>query len=87
MFSERFGYSSEFLYLVSGTQVMCAFALFVRPLAPWSSVILAVLACGAVVSHLRIDSPLTALPALGYTLLQIWYGIRVYRSNSGQQVA
>jgi hypothetical protein len=81
MFSERFGYSAEFLYLVSGAQVACASVLFVRMLAPWSSVILTVLAFGAVISHFRIGSPLTALPALGYTLLQIWYGIRVYRSN------
>lgn len=81
IFSERFGYSSEFLYLVSGTQVVCALVLFVRLLAPWSSAILTVLTSGAVVTHLRIDSPITALPALGYSLLQIWYGIRVYRSH------
>jgi len=81
MFSDRFGYSSEFLYLVSATQLVCASVLFVRSLVPWSSAILAALAIGAVASHVRIHSPLTALPALGYTALQIWYGIRVYRQN------
>lgn len=81
VFSERFDYSPEFLYLVSGTQFVCALVLFVRFLAPWSSAILTVLALGAVASHFRIDSPITALPALGYAAIQIWYGIRVYSQN------
>ena len=80
LFSERFNYSSEFLYLVSGTQFICSLVLFVRALAPWSAVILTVITAGAVFSHLRIDSAITALPALAYSAIQIWYGIRVKRS-------
>jgi hypothetical protein len=79
MFSERFDYPAEFLYLVSGIQFLCALVLFVRYLAPWSSAILTVIAIGAMASHFRIGSPLTALPALAYALIQAWYGIRVYR--------
>ena len=80
LFSERFSYPSEFLYLVSAAQFICALVLFVRALAPWSAVVLTVITIGAVFSHVRIDSAISALPALAYTAIQIWYGIRVYRS-------
>lgn len=84
LFSQRFGYSPEFLYLVSGIQFVCSFVLFVRSVAPWSAFVLTVLTVGAIVSHLRINSPVTALPALVYTALQIWYGFRMYRQNRDQ---
>ncbi len=85
LFSERFGYLPEFLYLVSITQFVCALLLFVRFLAHSSSGILTVLSLGAGVSHLKINSPVTALPALGYTAIQIWYGVTVNRENCRQQ--
>lgn len=81
LFSERFDYSPEFLYLVAAIQFACALVLFVPVMATWSSAILTVLALGAVVSHFRIESPVTSLPAVAYTLIQIWYGIRAYRGN------
>jgi hypothetical protein len=79
VFSERFHYPSEFLYLVSGVQFICALVLFRRALAPWSTLILTVLALGAVYSHIRINSAATALPALLYAAIQVWYGIQMYR--------
>lgn len=79
MFSERFGYPPGFLYLVSAAQVVCAFALLLRRAELWSVATLTVLTVGAVVSHVRIESPLTATPALLYTALQVWYGLRVCR--------
>ena len=33
----------------------------------------AVIAIGAVGSHLRIGSPLTALPAMAYVAVQLWF--------------
>jgi len=79
VFSGRFNYSPEFLYLVSAAQFVCSLVLFVRALAPWSVVLLTSITVGAVISHLRMDSAITALPAFMYTAIQIWYGIRVYR--------
>jgi predicted membrane channel-forming protein YqfA (hemolysin III family) len=79
MFSARFDYAPEFLYLVSATQFACAFLLFRRHLALVSLAILTVLSVGAAASHLKINSPLTALPALAYTVVQVWYGIWLYR--------
>jgi len=84
MFSERFNYPSEFLYLVSGAQFICSLVIFVRSLAPWSSAALTVLSIGAVYSHFRIDSPITALPALAYSVIQVWYGTRIYRQHRSQ---
>jgi len=83
IFSERFSYPSVFLYFISATQFVCALALFVRVIAPWSTAILSVITLGAVFSHLRIDSAITALPALLYTVIQIWYGNRVRGQNRG----
>lgn len=81
LFSERLGYSSEFLYAVAATQVISALFLRSPRWAPWSCAILSVLSLGAVYSHLRIDSPLTAIPAVAYTLIQAWYGFRVARNS------
>lgn len=83
LLSQRFDYSPEFLYLVSGVQFLCSFTLFVRSVAPWSTAVLTVISVGAIVSHLKINSPVTSLPALVYTVLQVWYGLRVYRQNRG----
>ena len=79
LFSGRFDYPPEFLYLVSATQFLCSLVLFKRALAPWSTGLLTAITVGAVISHLRIGSAATALPALIYTAIQIWYGIRMKR--------
>lgn len=81
VFSERFNYPPEFLYFVSGVQFICALTLFRRAIAPWSTVILTVLSLGAVVAHVRINSVATALPALIYTAIQVWYGSQMYRQH------
>jgi hypothetical protein len=81
LFSARFEYPPEFLYLVSGVQFVCSLMLFKRAVAPWSISVLTALTIGAVASHIRIDSPTTALPALAYTAIQIWYGFRMYRQH------
>ena len=81
LFSARFDYAPEFLYLVSGAQFICSLVLFVRVLAPWSIIVLTVITIGAVFSHLRIDSVISALPAVIYMAIQIWYGFRAYRQH------
>jgi len=81
MSSARFDYSPEFLYLVSAMQFVCAFLLFKRNLALWSIAVLTVLTIGAAASHVMINSPLAALPALAYTAIQVWYGLRLYRQD------
>ena len=85
-FSERFNYPPEFLYFVSGVQFICALVLFRRAIAPWSTVILTVLSLGAVASHIRINSAATALPALIYTAIQVWYGIQMYLQHRDKSI-
>jgi hypothetical protein len=81
VFSERFNYSPGFLYLVSGVQFICSLVLFRRALAHWSIAILTVFTVGAIYSHLKIDSAATAVPALVYTVIQVWYGRQMYRQH------
>lgn len=50
-------------------------AILVRSLTPWAAAGLTLITLGAVVSHLRIASPSTALPAVAYTALQVWVGL------------
>jgi DoxX-like family len=74
--SQRFGYPPELIYCVSAIQCLCAGGVLVRRLAPWVAGGLTVTTLGAIVSHLRIGSPLTALPAVFYTAVQVWFGLR-----------
>lgn len=80
--SERFGYPPEFIYLTCVVQLLCSVGVLVRPTAPWAAAALTIITLGAIASHLRIDAPLTALPALFYTAVQIWFGLETRRSTS-----
>jgi hypothetical protein len=82
IFSARFQLPPMVLYLVAATQFASAVALSVRQLAPWAAAALSVTTLGAIAGHLRIGSPMTALPALCYTILQIWFGVRVSRADA-----
>jgi len=86
LLSERFGYVPEIIYIVGIVQVLSVLLLRVRPAALWSLVVLTVLSLGAVWSHLKIGSPLTSVPALVYTALQIWLGVYVYRKAHSFQL-
>jgi uncharacterized membrane protein YphA (DoxX/SURF4 family) len=75
-FSERFGYPATLIYLTCAVQLVCAVGVLVRPYARWAAVALTVITVGAIVSHLRIGSPLTAVPAIAYTAIQVWVALR-----------
>ena len=74
-FSQRFGYPPAFIYLICAVQVVCSIGVLVRPLASWAAAALTVITLGAIASHLRIGSPVTALPAIVYTAVQVWFGV------------
>ncbi len=73
--SERFGYPAAFIYLVCAVQVVCALGVLRRSLAPLAAAVLTVITLGALVSHLMIGSPLTSLPAIAYSAIQVWFGL------------
>ena len=77
--SARFGFPPAFVYAVSAAQFVLAAGLLVPRFLVASGVALTVITLGAVASHLRIGSPLTALPALAYTLVQLWLIFRARR--------
>jgi len=81
LFSDRFNYPSEFLYLVSALQFSCAVLLLLGRFRILSLAILTVMSLGAIYSHFRIGSPLTALPSLVFTGIQISYALHVYRHD------
>ena len=73
--SQRFGYPPALIYLTCAVQLVCSVGVLVRALAPWAAAALTVITLGAIASHFRIESPVTALPAVVYTAIQVWYGL------------
>jgi len=70
--SERFDLPAGLIYFTSAIQFVCSIVLLLPRFTILSSALLTLIALGAVASHLRIGSPLTALPALAYVAVQIW---------------
>jgi hypothetical protein len=73
--SERFGLPPELIYLTCAVQLASGPAVLVRALAPWAALALTAVTIGAIGSHLNTESPARAIPAVLYTVLQIWFGI------------
>jgi Protein of Unknown function (DUF2784)/DoxX-like family len=82
LLSQRFGLPPSLILGVSALQLACAVAIPVRPLAPWAAAGLTLTTLGAIGSHLRIGSPLTALPALVFTIGQVWFGFASLRRGA-----
>jgi uncharacterized membrane protein YphA (DoxX/SURF4 family) len=74
--SLRFGLPPSLLYSTCAVQFLASIGVVVRSLAPWAAAALTVITVGAIASHLKIGSPLTALPAVVYTVIQVWFGLR-----------
>ena len=79
--SQRFDLPPELIYLTSILHVFCALGVLIRPFAIWAAAGLVLITLGATGAHFRIGSPLTALPAILYSALQIWFGLNCRRST------
>jgi hypothetical protein len=75
LFSERFDVPPELLYLTGGVQLLCAALVLLPRVRFGAAAALSVITFGAMFAHLRIGSPLTAIPALIYTAVQIWLAV------------
>ena len=73
--SQRFDVPPALIHATCAVQLVCVFAVFSRRAAPWAAAALTGITLGAVVCHLRIGSPLTAIPALAFTAVQVWFGL------------
>lgn len=80
--SEHLGYPPWFLYAVSVIEFICAVGVLIRPLAPWAAGGLTLMTLGAMGSHLKMGTPVRAIPALLFTILQVWYGIASLQSKA-----
>jgi len=79
--SQRFALPATLIYVTAAVQVVCVPLLFSRRHTVKAAVALTVISLGAVFSHFRIGTPLTAIPAIGFTALQIWVAARVGRGH------
>jgi len=75
LFSLRFGLPPGLVYLTFAVQFVCALCVLVRPLASWAAATLTLTTLGAIASHVKTGSPLTAVPAAVYTAVQVWFGL------------
>jgi len=73
--SRHFGYPPWFIYAVGVFEFVCAVGVLIRPLAPWAAGGLTVMTVGAMGSHLRIGTPMRAVPALLFTVVQTWFAL------------
>lgn len=76
--SERFDLPVDLIYLTCAVQFACSMGVLLRPFALWAAAALTVITLGAIALHLKIGSPVTAVPALLYTALQVWFGLKVH---------
>ncbi len=76
MLSQRFEYSPWLIYLTCAMQALCAIGILLKPTRVAAAAALTVITLGAFASHLRIGSPATSGPAILYTAIQAWFGLR-----------
>ena len=73
--SERFDLPPALIYLTCTVQLVCSIGVLVRPLAFWAAAALSVITLGAIGSHVKIGSPETAVTAVVFTAVQVWFGL------------
>ncbi|HSR50877.1 MAG TPA: DoxX family protein [Acidobacteriota bacterium] len=79
--SSHFGLPVWFIYAVCSLQIFSALGVLWRATAFWSASLLTVTTLGAIAVHLKVAEPLSAIPAVLYTALQIWFATRIRAAN------
>jgi hypothetical protein len=77
LLSDRFDLPPSLIYLTSFVQIACVPFLFSSRHAAKAAALLSILTLGAVFSHLRMESPVTAIPAVLFTGLQLWFAFEL----------
>jgi hypothetical protein len=78
-FSQRFDLPAWLIYGTVIVQVVCVLLILSNRHASKAALALSATTLGAVVSHIRIGSPLTAIPALAFTVAQLWLAVHLGR--------
>lgn len=79
--SAHFGLPPGAIYLTCLIQFLCGFGVLWPSTAFGSAMVLSVFTVGAIGAHLSVGTILDTLPAVFYTVLQVWFGIRVRAGN------
>ena len=74
--SQRFDLPPELIYIVCAVQALCAVGVLKDQTRVASAVALTVITIGAMGAHLRIGSPQTALGAVFYAAVQVWFAVK-----------
>ena len=82
LFSQRFDIPPSMLYVASATQALCVPLLFSPRWASRAAWILTVVTVVSIGGHLRIGSPQTAIGAVVFTAVQVWFGVRVRQADA-----
>ena len=80
--SQRFDLPAWIILATCAVQLICAVGVLKPRFAPWAAAALTAITLGAIASHLRIGSPQTAITAVVFTVIQIWFGLASRRSSS-----
>lgn len=83
VFSQRFDLPPARIYLTCAVQTACAAGVLRPPLAVQAAAVLSVTTLGAIGAHLRVGSPQTAVAAVGFTAVQLWY-VWMCREHTGE---
>jgi len=75
LFSQRFALPPGLVYVTFAVQLCCSIGVLVPRFASWAAAVLTVTTLGAIASHVWIGSPFTAVPAVFYTAVQVWFGL------------
>jgi hypothetical protein len=78
-FSQRFDLPAWLIYGTVIVQVASVLLILSNRYAPQAALALSAITLGAFFSHLRIGSPLTAIPALAFTVAQLWLAVQLGR--------
>jgi hypothetical protein len=84
LLSQRFLVPPALIYTTCAVQLACAAAILSRRYARGAAAVLTVTTLGATGAHLKIGSPLTALPAVAFTVLQVWFVFASPRGDSAR---
>jgi len=86
LFSLRFDIPPWLLYLAAVAQLICVPLLFSRRWAAWAAGGLTVSTLGAIAGHLRIGSPQSAIAAVVFSCIQLWFVHRVRKTASDSRL-
>jgi hypothetical protein len=86
LFSQRFDLPAWLIYGTVIVQVASVLLILSNRYAATAALALSATTLGAFFSHIRIGSPFNALPALAFTVAQLWLAAQLVRGHGSGRV-